>query len=64
MQSDKYTEYMLLYKHFSNEAYKIPASYTISTEFVLNPILSPTKQKEFVQLELFGSNDWTRTSNT
>ena len=57
MQSDKYTEFMLLYKHFSNEKYKIPASYTTSTEFVLNPILSPTKQKEFVQLELFGTDD-------
>ena len=64
MQSDPYTEFMLLYKHFSSEKYKTRASYTNSKEFVPDPILASNLENEFVQLELFGSDSWTRTSNT
>ena len=56
MQSDPYTEFMLLYKHFSDEKYKTRASYTNSKEFVLDPILTSELANEFVQLELFGTD--------
>ena len=56
MNSNEYTEFMLLYKHFSDEKYKARASYTNSKEFVLDPILTSELANEFVQLELFGTD--------
>ena len=57
MNSNEYTEFMLLYKHFSGEKYKTRASYTNSKEFVPDPILTSEPEKEFIQLELFGTDD-------
>ena len=65
-----------LYAKFSNQPY-VPAAYwTTTTEFTLDPLYQHTvveyaadslfeqQQHEFVLDITFGSNDWTRTSNT
>ncbi len=65
-----------LYAAFGNRPY-VPATYwTTSREFILNPLYQHTvveyaqdsvfekQQHEFVLDTTFGSNDWTRTSNT
>ena len=65
-----------LYTTFSNQPY-VPATYwTTTKEFTFNPLYQHTakqyehdplfeqQQHEFVLDTTFGSNDWTRTSNT
>ena len=54
--------YAILYQ-FSAQPYVQRSSWTTSKTFVPDPILEKSKS-EFVLDPLYGSNDWTRTSNT
>ena len=66
----------ILYAKFSNQPYEPAMHWTTTREFVLDPLYQHTakqyeadplfeqQQHEFVLDTTFGSNDWTRTSNT
>ena len=66
----------VLYAKFSNQSYVPATSWTTTKEFTLDPLYQHTvaqyeddpqfakQQHKFVLDTTFGSNDWTRTSNT
>ena len=66
----------VLYAKFSNQSYVPATLWTTTKEFKLDPLYQHTvtqyeadalferQQHEFVLDTTFGSNDWTRTSNT
>lgn len=74
MSFEKSSEnYSLLYK-FSTQPYKPDKSWTTSKTFVPDTVLAKpsfelnqmmiSKEFDFIPDPIFGSNDWTRTSNT